>query len=170
MRVKLAILLLVTLCGCGSDGDGTPPTLSTPPPPVELPLNGAYDLIVTPAEECGLPQAPYTLPVIVTTFATGDGNELRATLPGGGDDLTLDMLYPFPGRLEGALSTRALEPVPAGGWLFLRNNGWGVVSLSPDGRAEVVDGVMAGAVDFSPDDITVLTCSSTGHRWALVAL
>jgi hypothetical protein len=168
--------MLVGLAGCGSDNGGGgpptmtgPPTISTPPPPVTVPLNGSYSLVVTPAAGCTLPGAPYTVGVNVTTFATSSGDELRGTLPTGGDSLTLDMLYPVPGRLQGSLSTRARTPIPGAGQLFLRDTGRGLVSLSPAARAEVLDGVMLGEVTYSPDGVNVFSCSSTTHGWALVA-
>ena len=176
MRTLISAVLLVALANCGSDNNGGaslpptgPPTLSTPEPPVTVLLNGAYDLVVAPGPGCDLAGAPYVVAVNVTTFASGSGNELRATLPAGGDDLTLDMLYPVAGQLQGSLSTRALTPIPGAGQVFLRNTGWGVVSLSSGARAEVLDGVMVGEVRYSPDGVNVFTCGSTDHGWALVA-
>lgn len=109
------------------------------------------------------------LPVNVSTFATGSGNELRATLPTGGDELVLDMLYPVPGQLQGALSTRDVVPLPAGGTLHLRGNGSGWVSLSTEGRAEVLEGPMAGDVAYYPDGVSGRFCSRDRHSWSLVA-
>jgi hypothetical protein len=170
MTHKLALLVaVVALAGCGSDGDGDSPTLSTPPPPVTTPLNGSYDLMIVPAAACGLPAAPYVLVVDVTSFATGTGTELRATLPGGGDALTLDMLYPVPGQLQGALSTRSDVPLTATTWLRLRNNGSGIVSLAADGRAELLNGTMAGEVVYYPDEVASFPCTSPHHSWSLVA-
>ena len=173
-RGALAVVMLVVLGACGSDsnndGGSAPPTVSTPAPPVTVPLNGAYDLVLTPADSCGLPDAPYVLPVNVTTFATGSGSELRGTLPTGEDGLTLDMLYPTPGLLRGAISTRTEGVLlPAGGWIFLRDNGTGWVSLAADGRAELIDGPMVGDVFYSADEIVYLFCSSDDHSWSLVA-
>jgi hypothetical protein len=159
---------MVGLAGCGSDSGGNSPTLSTPPPPVSQPLNGAYDLVVVPAAACGLPGAPYVLPVAVTSFATTAGIELRATLPIGGDALTLDMLYPTTGRLQGALSTRSEVPLTAATWVRLRNTGSGIVSLSATGRSELLDGTMAGEVTFF-DEFSAITCTSDAHSWSLVA-
>jgi hypothetical protein len=173
-RRGVLVAALLVLAGCGSDDDGGgvgPPTISTPPPPVTTPLNGAYELVVEPAEACGLPDAPYVLVVDVTTFATASGNELRGTIPGEGTRLALDMLYPAPGRLEGALSTQGIgAPLPAGGRLYLRDNGFAVVSLAAGGRAEVRGGVMAGDVSYSDDGATFITCSSSGHTWSLVPI
>ena len=161
--------MMVALAGCGSDsGGGSSPTLSTPPPPVSLPLNGAYDLVVVPSAACALPGSPYVLGVDVTSFATASGNELRATLPGGGDSLTLDMLYPSPGWLQGALSTRSEVPVTEATWVRLRDTGSGMVSLSPSGRAELLGGTMAGEVTFF-DELSAITCTSADHSWSLVA-
>lgn len=174
MRWVLAVVALVALGGCGSDGEenggSVPPTISTPPPPVTVPLNGAYDLVLSPDESCGLPDAPYVLPVVVTTFATGTGSELRGTLPTGADDLTLDMLYPVPGLLRGAISTRTEGvPLPAGGSVFLRDNGAGWVSLAADARAELIDGAMVGDVFYSSPEGFSLFCQSDSHSWSLVA-
>jgi hypothetical protein len=171
MRRLIPLIVLVALGGCSSDEDGGngPPTLSTPPPPVTVPLNGAYDLVIDPAPSCGLTDTPYVVPVSVSTFATGSGSELRATLPTGGDELVLDMLYPGPGRLEGALSTRATVPLPAGGALHLRGNGSGWVSLSGDGRAELLDGPMVGDIAYYPDGVSGRLCVRDGHSWSLVA-
>ena len=167
---RLALVVaVVALASCGSDGDGNLPTLSTPPPPITIPLNGSYDLVIGPAAACGLPAAPYVLPVEVVSFAAAGGTELRATLPTGGDALTLDMLYPIPGRLEGSLSTRRDVPLTATTWLRLRCSGSGVVSLSEDGRAEVRDGTMAGEVIYYPDEVASLPCTSDDHSWSLVA-
>jgi hypothetical protein len=106
----------------------------------------------------------------VTTFATGSGNELRGTLPTGGTDLTLEMLYPSTGQLQGALSTLpGAVPLSAGGWLYLRDSGFGIVSLASSGRAEVLDAVMAGDVSYSPDGVSFMTCSNDEHGWSLVA-
>ena len=168
MRTISLVVMVVALAGCGSDNGGDRPTLSTPPPPVSLPLNGPYDLVIAPAGACGLPAAPYVLQVDVTSFATAAGIELRATLPGGGDDLTLDMLYPVTGRLQGALSTRSEVPLTATTWLRLRNTGSGIVSLSDDGRAELLNGAMTGEVTFF-DEVSALTCTSANHSWSLVA-
>jgi hypothetical protein len=172
-RRLLLVAALVALAACGSDDDSGgsgPPTISTPPPPVSTPLNGTYDLVVEPDGVCDLPSAPYVLTVNVTTFATGSGDELRGTLPGEGTRLTLDMLYPMTGRLQGSLSTQpGGVPLPAGGWLYLRDSGLGLVSLAASGRAEVVDAVMAGDVSYSADGATFITCSSQEHGWALVA-
>jgi hypothetical protein len=168
------VAALVALAGCGSDDNGggvAPPTISTPPPPITTPLNGAYELVVEPAEACRLPDAPYVLVVDVTTFATASGNELRGTIPGEGTRLALDMLYPAPGQLQGALSTQGVgAPLAAGGRLYLRDNGFAVVSLAADGRAEVRDGVMAGEVSYSGDGATFITCSSNEHAWSLVPI
>jgi hypothetical protein len=171
MRRLILLLVLVALGGCSSDENGGsgPPTISTPPPPVTIPLNGTYDLVITPAPSCGLVDAPYVVPVNVSTFATGNGNELRATLPTGGDDLVLDMLYPVPGQLQGALSTRATVPLPAGGALYLRGNGSGWVSLAADARAELLDGPMAGDVAYYPDGVSGRLCVRDAHSWSLVA-
>jgi hypothetical protein len=169
-RLLLAAML-VALAGCGSDGDGgggIPPSVSTPPPPVTVPLDGPYDLVVSPAPGCNLPGAPYTVRLTVTTFVTGSGTQLRGTLPTGGDFLALDMLYPVPGQLQGSMSTRAPTPIPDAGLLFLRVNGWGLVALSDDARAEVPDGVMLGEVTYYPDGVSAFTCSSTDHGWALL--
>ncbi len=162
------VVMMVALAGCGSDNGGDRPTLSTPPPPVSLPLNGSYDLVIVPAGACGLPGAPYVLQVDVTSFATSAGTELRATLPGGGDALTLDMLYPTTGRLQGALSTRSEVPLTTTTFVRLRDTGSGIVSLSPGGRAEVLNGAMAGEVTFF-DEVSALTCTSANHSWSLVA-
>lgn len=176
MRGLLAVAMLVALGGCGSDdssdngGGSGPPTVSTPPPPITVPLSGAYDLVISPADSCGLPDAPYVVPVSVTSFATGSGNELRGTLWTGGDDLTLDMLYPVPGMLRGAISTRTEGvPLPSGGSIFLRDNGAGWVSLAADGRAELIDGEMAGDVFYRSADFVSFFCASNGHSWSLVA-
>jgi len=168
-RTLLPAAMLLALAGCGSDdegGGGFPPSVSTPPPPITVPLNGTYDLEVTPAPGCNLPGAPYTVRVTMTTFASG--TELRGTLPSGGDFLTLDMLYPVPGQLQGSMSTRGPTPITGGGLLFLRVNGAGLVSLSGDARAQVLDGVMLGDVTYYPDGVSAFTCSSTDHRWALL--
>jgi len=167
-RALTLVVLVVALAGCGSD-NGDLPTLSTPPPPVAVLLNGSYDLEVVPASACALPDAPYVVPVDVTSFATSVGNELRATIPGGGDALTLDMLYPVTGRLEGALSTRTDVPLTESTWLRLRDTGSGVVSLATDGRAELRAGTMAGEVTYYPDEVTALTCMSDEHSWSLLA-
>ena len=172
MRRALAVTLLVALAGCGSDdGDGSvPPTISTPPPPVTLPLNGVYDLVIVPAAECNFPDVPLSLGLNVTTFATSAGNELRGTLLSGASTLALDMLYPVPGQLEGGLSTiQDGALLDQGGWIYLRNNGRGLVSLSADARAEVLDGVMVGEVTWLPDRDTAIPCASTQHSWSLVA-
>ena len=95
----LPVAMLLAFAGCGSDGDGgggLPPTVSTPPPPVTVPLDGPYDLVVSPAPGCNLPGAPYTVRVTVTTFVTGSGTQLRGTLPTGGDFLALDRVMPVP--------------------------------------------------------------------------
>lgn len=171
IRRVLPAIALVALGGCGSDNNGGgsgPPTISTPPPPVTVPLNGAYDLAITPAEVCGFPDAPYVVVVNVTTFATGSGNELRGTLPSGSDELTLDMLYPMPGQLQGALSTRSWVSLPGGGQMRLRDSGVGWVSLASSGRAEVIDGTMAGDVSYSADGGSFLTCSNELHSWSLL--
>lgn len=163
------VAAMAALAGCGSDsGGGNSPTLSTPPPPVSQPLNGSYDLVVLPAQACGLPATPYVLRVIVTSFATSAGTELRATLPGGGDALTLDMLYPTTGRLQGALSTRDEVPLTTATFVRLRDTGWGIVSLSSTLRAELLDGTMAGEVTFF-DESSALTCTSDDHSWSLIA-
>jgi hypothetical protein len=174
MRWALPVVMLVALGGCGSDsnnsGGSGPPTVSTPPPAVTVPLNGAYDLTLSPADSCGLPDTPYVLPVNVTTFATGRGSELRGTLSTGGDDLTLDMLYPAPGLLQGAISTRTEgTPLPAGGSIFLRDNGTGWVSLSADARAELIDGTMVGDVFYTSTDGFSYFCQSDSHSWSLIA-
>ena len=162
-------VILVALAGCGSDDDGAPPTLSTPPPPVTTPLNGVYDLEIGPDASCGLPAAPYVVPLDVTSFAGTAGNELRATLPGGASTLVLEMLYDAPGRLQGALSTESAVPLTDSTWLRLRNNGIGTVSLSDGGRPEVREGVMAGDVTYYPDADSALTCTSGEHAWSLIA-
>jgi hypothetical protein len=164
-RVALFVAV-VALAGCESED---PPTLSTPAPPVAIPLNGSYDLIIEPAGECGLPATPYVLAVEVTSFAASDGNELRATLPGGSDALTVEMLYPVPGRVEGALSTQRDVPLTETTWVRLRNSGSGIVSLAGDGRAEVRDGTMAGEVVYYPDEVASLPCTSDDHSWSLLA-
>lgn len=171
MRLLCLFGILLALGGCSSDEDGGsgPPTLSTPPPPVTIPLNGTYDLVIAPAPSCGLADTPYVLPVNVSTFATGSGNELRGTLPTGGDDLVLDMLYPVPGQLKGALSTRDVVPLPGGGALHLRGNGSAWVSLSADGRAETLDGPMVGDIAYYPDGVSGRFCTGDGHSWSLVA-
>ncbi len=170
MTHRLALVVaVVALAGCGSDGGGDSPTLSTPPPPITIPLNGSYDLVVVPAVACGLPAAPYVLPVEATSFVAAAGTELRATLPEGGEALTLDMLYPVPGRLQGSLSTRSDVPLTETTWLRLRNSGSGIVSLSGDGRAEVRDGTMAGEVAYYPDEVASFPCTSGEHSWSLVA-
>jgi hypothetical protein len=170
MRSLALVATLLILGGCSSDGDGNgPPTVSTPPPAVTLPLNGTYDLVIAPAPSCQFEDTPYVIPVNVSTFATGGGNELRATLPTGGDELTLDMLYPVPGQLQGSLSTRDMVPLPAGGAIRLRGNGWAWVSLSTDGRAEVRDGAMVGDVTYSPDGISGRLCTRDAHSWSLLA-
>jgi hypothetical protein len=167
-RTLSLVVMMVALAGCGSDSGGNSPTLSTPPPPVSLPLNGPYDLVIVPAAACALPATPYVLQVDVTSFATSAGTELRATLPGGGDALTLDMLYPMTGRLQGALSTRSEVPLTTTTWVRLRDTGSGTVSLSGTGRAELLDGTMAGEVTFFTE-FSALTCTSADHSWSLVA-
>jgi hypothetical protein len=168
MRRLVLLVMLVALGGCGDEESGSP-TISTPLPPVTLPLNGTYDLVIAPAPSCGLANAPYVLPLDVSTFATAGGTELRGTLPSGGDALTLDMLYPAPGRLEGALSTRNTVPLLAGGTLRLRGNGSGVVSLSAEGRAELLDGPLVGDIAYFPNGVSGRTCTGSGHSWSLVA-
>ena len=169
MKAKLSlVVMMAALAGCGSDSGGSSPTLSVPPPPVSQPLNGSYDLVVVPDAACALPGTPYVLQVQVTSFATQAGIELRATLPAGGDALTLDMLYPMTGRLQGALSTRAEVPLTANTWVRLRNTGAGTVSLSAGGRSELLDGTMAGEVTFFTE-ISAITCTSADHFWSLVA-
>jgi hypothetical protein len=80
------------------------------------------------------------------------------------------MLYSPPGQLRGALSTVSEGvPLPAGGTLFLRDNGAGWVSLASGGRAEIVDGGMAGDVVYSPDGVSGYVCFSDEHSWSLVA-
>jgi hypothetical protein len=172
MRRALAAALLLALAGCGSDdGDGSiPPTISTPPPPVILPLNGVYDLVIVPAAECGFPDVPLSMGLNVTSFATSAGNELRGTLLSGASTLALDMLYPAPGQLEGGLSTvQDGALLDQGGRIYLRNNGRGLVSLSDDARPEVLDGVMVGEVTWLPDGANAFPCASTRHSWSLVA-
>jgi len=170
MRRVALVVTLFALGGCSSDGSGNGlPTVSTPPPPITTPLNGSYDLVIAPAPSCGLADTPYVLPVSVATFATGGGNELRATLPNGGDDLALDMLYPAPGQLQGALSTRSTVRLPAGGRLFLRANGSGWVSLSAEGRAEILEGPMIGDIAYYPDGVSGRLCVRDNHAWSLVA-
>ena len=169
MTGRLALVgILVALAGCGSEDDGNP-TLSTPLPPVTTPLNGAYDLEIAPDASCGLPAAPYVLPLEVASYAAQAGNELRATLPGGGTTLVLEMLYDAPGRLQGALSTESAVPLTESTWLRLRNNGVGSVSESDEGRPEVRGGIMAGEVTYYPDASSVLTCTSSEHSWSLIA-
>lgn len=167
-RTLSLVVMMVAIAGCGSDSGGDSPTLSTPPPPVSLPLNGPYDLVIVPAAACALPATPYVLQVDVTSFATSAGTELRATLPGGGDALTLDMLYPMTGRLQGALSTRSEVPLTAMTYVRLRDTGSGIVSLSPGGRAELLNGTMAGEVTFFTE-LSALACMSADHSWSLVA-
>jgi len=174
IRRLIPVIVLVVLGACGSDdnnngGGSGPPTISTPPPPVTVPLNGAYDLAITPAEICGMSGALYVVVVTVTTFATGSGNELRATLPSGSDELTLDMLYPMPGQLQGALSTRSFVGLPGGGQMRLRDSGVGWVSLASSGRAEVIDGTMAGDVSYSANGQSFVTCANELHSWSLIA-
>jgi hypothetical protein len=171
MRRLILLVALVALGGCSDDGNGgtRPPTVSTPPPPITVPLNGTYDLVITPAPSCPFDDGPFVLPLNVTTFATASGNELRATLPPGGDELVLDMLYPVPGLLQGALSTRDAVALPAGGALRLRGKGWGWVSLAADGRAELLDGSMVGDIAYYPDGVSGLLCTRDNHSWSLVA-
>ncbi len=78
------------------------------------------------------------------------------------------MLYPTTGRLQGALSTRSEVPLTTTTFVRLRDTGSGIVSLSPGGRAEVLNGAMAGEVTFF-DEVSALTCTSANHSWSLVA-
>lgn len=168
IRRLSALMTVLALAGCGDDNGGNNPTLSTPPPPVSQPLNGPYDLVIIPAAACELPGVPYVLPVNVNSFATSAGTELRATLPTGGDALTLDMLYPRTGYLHGALSTRTEVPLTSSTWVRLRDTGSGVVSLAAGGRSELLNGTMAGEVTFFTET-TATTCTSAEHTWSLVA-
>ena len=49
------------------------------------------------------------------------------------------------------------------------DSGAGWVSLSPDGRAELVDGWMVGDVFYTSVEGVSLLCSSDEHSWSLVA-
>jgi hypothetical protein len=164
-RSAFALLVLVALAACGSDGS---PTLSSPLPPVTTLLDGAYDLVVTPADTCRLPGAPYVVPVEVRSLDGAGGKELRATLPGGDGTLVLEMLYVETGRLQGSVST--LDWVAAGAHrLFVRASGSGRVAAAAGGRAEVESGTMTGDVQVIGSGGGVLACSSVDHAWALLA-
>jgi hypothetical protein len=164
----VALLALVALAGCGSEDSPSSPTLSSPLPPVTTPLDGSYDLVLTPAETCRLPGAPYVVRVEVRSLEGTGGEELRATLPGGDGTLVLEMLYAEPGALEGSVST--LDWVAAGAsWLFVRASGSGRVTAAAGGRAEVESGTMTGDVQVVGSGGGVLTCTNADHRWALLA-
>jgi hypothetical protein len=161
------VLLVATLAACGSD-DSSSLTLSTPPPPVTTLLDGAYDLVLTPAPGCELAGAPYEFAVDVESFAGSEGNELRATLAGDGDSLVLEMLYSPPGWLQGSVST--LDFVDAdSAEVFVRASGTGRVTAATGGRAEVESGTMSGDVSVDVGGGDVVTCSSLEHGWSLLA-
>lgn len=164
-RPAFALLVLVALGACGSEDSST---LSSPLPPVTTLLDGAYDLVVTPAETCRLPGAPYVVSVDVRSFDGAGGKELRATLPGGDGTLVLEMLYAEPGTLQGSVST--LDWVAASAhWVFVRASGSGRVTAAAGGRAEVESGTMSGDVQVVGGGGGVITCSSVDHGWALLA-
>jgi hypothetical protein len=165
----LVLLALVALSGCGSNDSPTLPALSSPLPPVTTLLDGAYDLVVTPAEACGLPRAPYVIRVEARSLDGVGGKELRATLPGGDGSLVLEMLYVGPGQLQGSVST--LTWVAAGAdELFVRASGSGQVTAASGGRrAEVQSGTMSGDVSVIVDGGGDRTCTSPEQRWSLVA-
>jgi hypothetical protein len=166
----LAIALGLGACG-GSSGSGPtgPTTLSTPTPPVTAPITGAYDLVIVPAAACRFPAGPFTARVQAQQTTSGSRSELRATLPGGSPYLSLEMLLPVAGSVEGSISTQA--PVPFGGAFeaYLRNVGTGTVALASGGRGEVVDGTMTGDVQVFQSGADLGTCTSSDHRWSLRA-
>jgi len=162
-----ALVLVATLSACGSDTPSRP-TLSTPFPPVTTPLDGLYDLVITPGAGCGLPGAPYEVSVVVTSLAGSGGTEMRATLPGGDATLVLEMVYSPPGWLQGSVSTRTFVLADASN-IFVRASGSGKVSSAAGGRAEVESGRMNGDVSVDVGGGDVLSCSSLEHGWALRA-
>jgi len=166
-RTVPAVLLTVALCACGSD-EPTSPDLSNPVPPVTAPLDGVYALVVTPANGCGLPEAPYEIAVEVSTFDGVSGAELHGTILEDEATPVLAMLYSPPGWLQGSISTRSW--VTAGeSSIFLRASGTGPVSSAAGGRAEVTDGTLAGDISVDVGGGDVLTCSSIEHRFAILA-
>jgi hypothetical protein len=162
-----ALLAIVAVAGCGSDGSNDSLTLSSPPPPVTTLLDGAYDLVVTPAQTCRLPGAPYVVRVEVRSLDGAEGKELRGTLPGGDGTLVVEMLYVEPGQLQGSVSTRTWITAAAHD-LFVRASGSGRVAAA-GGRAEVESGTMTGDVQVIGRGGGVLTCASIDHAWALLA-
>lgn len=165
----LAIVLGLGACKDSNPMETTGPTvISTPTPPVTAPINGAYDLIIAPAAACRFPVGPYTARVQAQQTTSGSRSELRATLPGGSPYLSLEMLLPVPGTVQGSISTQTAVSFGGAFDAFLRNVGTGTVSLA-GGRGEVVDGTMTGDVQVFQNGADLGVCTSTDHRWSLRA-
>jgi hypothetical protein len=164
---SLGVALLATLFACGSD-ESSNPAVSTPLPPVTTPLDGSYDLVITPASGCALPGAPYEFPVVASSRSGSAGTELRATLPGNDSTLAVEMLYEPPGWLQGSVATRTFVVVGSN-QIYVRASGTGQVTSTAGGRAEVGDGTMSGDVSVDAGSGEVLTCSSLQHHWSLRA-
>ncbi len=172
-RLVPALAIVVGLGACGPTDSGMgmtgPTTISTPAPPVTAPITGAYDLIIAPAAACRFPAGPFTARVQAQQTTSGSRSELHATLPGGSPYLSLEMLLPVAGTVQGSISTQTAVPFGGVFEAFLRNVGTGTVSLASGGRGEVVDGTMTGDVQVFQNGADLGTCTSSDHRWSLRA-
>ena len=168
-----ALAIVVSLASCSNESDPMgptgPTTISTPAPPVTAPITGAYDLVIAPAAACRFPAGPFTARVQAQQTTSGSRSELHATLPGGSPYLSLEMLLPVAGTVQGSISTQTAVPFGGAFEAFLRNVGTGTVSLASGGRGEIVDGAMTGDVQVFQNGADLGTCASSDHRWSLRA-
>jgi hypothetical protein len=175
-RMLLLLLAPLAMTACGESPtapDGRPRFV------------GSYTLRIDASSSClagGIPRLPHlsfrwrvdaTKTVAGASFSLPPAEDLH-----GLDAMRLDLRTDAAGvngELAGSLRNERSEP-----WGYVvgfTNLGTsavlsGPLDVSPDGRAQVLTGTLAGpiTVAFYPDGLTNSVCAATNHKWSLTPI
>jgi hypothetical protein len=163
----MALLGVAALQACG---DATGPTPE---------FVGNYTFVVEASTVCELSAERYTWELVGTSAGPSDtGGRYLLVLPGGNPAVSVSLSYATvtQGRRGGntrqvfntSVNIHALVATD----LRVRFNGSSraTASVAADGRGEILDGVMSGAIELTDGTQrppTVRTCTAADHRWTL---